>query len=107
MFRFLARSLGLALIAAGFVGLVIDGTRSMANGLVTFTPLGEVAFRLFPKSFPLLEPAVTRHVHPWLWDPLLLNVFLMPAAVLGFVVGALLLWLGRKPEEPIGYLAGR
>ena len=91
----------------GFVGLVIDGTRSIANGLVSFTPLGEVAFRLFPKGFPLIEPAVTRHVHPWLWDPVLLNFFLLPASVLGFLLGALLIWIGRKPEEPIGYLAGR
>ena len=107
MFRFLARFTGLLLIAAGFVGLVIDGTRSIANGAVSFTPLGEVAFRLFPKSFPLIEPAVTRHVHPLLWDPVLLNVFLLPASVLGFLLGALLLWLGRRPAEPVGYLAGR
>ena len=107
MFRFLARSLGLLLIAAGFVGLVVDGTRSIANGALSFTPLGEVAFRLFPKTFPLIEPAVTRHVHKWLWDFVLLNLFLMPASVLGFLLGALLLWLGQKREEPIGYLAGR
>ncbi|HEX8665584.1 MAG TPA: hypothetical protein VF744_16320 [Beijerinckiaceae bacterium] len=107
MFRFLARFAGLLLIAAGFVGLVVDGTRSIANGGLSFTPLGEVAFRLFPKSFPLIEPAVTRHVHPWLWDPILLNVFLLPASVLGFLLGALLIWLGQKREEPIGYLAGR
>jgi hypothetical protein len=107
MFRFLARLLGLVLIAAGFVGLVIDGTRAIANGTVSFTPLGEVAFRLFPRSFPLIEPAVTRHVHPWLWDYGLLYVFLLPASVLGFLLGALLLWLGRRPSEPIGYLAGR
>jgi hypothetical protein len=107
MFRFFARFLGLLLIAAGFVGLVIDGTRSIANSTMSFTPLGELAFRLFPSSFPLVEPAVTRHVHPFLWDPILLNLFLVPASVLGFVLGALLIWLGRKPEEPIGYLAGR
>jgi hypothetical protein len=107
MFRFVARFVGLILIASGFVGLVIDGTRSIANSALSFTPLGEVAFRLFPASFPLIEPAVTRHLHALLWDPVLLNLFLVPASVLGFVLGALLLWLGRKPEEPIGYLAGR
>lgn len=107
MLRFFARLLGLILIATGFVGLVIDGTRAIANGAVSFTPLGEVAFRLFPQSFPLIEPAVTRHLHPLLWDPILLTFFLMPASVLGFVLGAALLWVGRKPEEPIGYLAGR
>ncbi len=106
MFRFLLRALGLLLVAAGFVGLVIDATRSIANGVVSFTPLGELAFTLFPRTFPTLEPAVTRHVHPYLWDPILLNLFLMPASVLGFVLGALLLWLGQKPAEPIGYPAG-
>jgi hypothetical protein len=74
---------------------------------VSFTPLGEVAFRLFPKSFPLIEPAVTRHVHPLLWDPIVLNLTLAPASVVAFVLGAILLWLGRKPAEPIGYLARR
>ncbi len=106
MFRFLARFLGLALLAAGFVGLVIDGTRSIANNAVSLTPLGEVAFRLFPRSFPLLEPAVTRHVHPFLWDPVLLNLLLLPAGLVAFALGALLLWLGRKPPEPIGFLSG-
>jgi hypothetical protein len=103
MFRFLARLIGLILVAAGFVGLVIDGTKSIANSKVQFTPLGELAFTLFPKQFPLIEPAVTRHVHPFLWDPVLLNLFLLPASVVGFVLGAVLLWLGQKPAEPIGY----
>ncbi|HKH33917.1 MAG TPA: hypothetical protein VKA80_07095 [Beijerinckiaceae bacterium] len=108
MFRFLARFLGLLLIAAGFVGLVVDGTRSIANGtLESFTPLGTVGLWLFPNWFPLIEPAVTRHVHPLLWDWVLLKLFLIPASIFGFVLGALLIWLGRKPEEPIGYLAGR
>jgi hypothetical protein len=103
MLRFLARATGLLLLAAGFVGLVIDATRSIANSRVSFTPLGELAFTLFPKSFPILEPAVTRHVHPFLWDPILLNFFLLPASVVGFALGAILLWLGQKPAEPIGY----
>jgi hypothetical protein len=107
MLRFLARVLGLVLVAAGFVGLVVDATRSVANGTVTFTPLGEFAFAVFPRTFPLIEPAVTRHVHPWLWDPVLLNFFLLPASIVGFLLGAALLWLGQKPPEPIGYRAER
>ncbi|HEV2557202.1 MAG TPA: hypothetical protein VGU45_01110 [Microvirga sp.] len=101
--RFLLRVLGLCLLAAGFVGLVIDATKSIVNSQVMLTPLGELAFLLFPRQFPILEPAVTRHVHPFLWDPILLNFFLLPAAVVGFVLGAVLLWLGQKPPEPIGY----
>jgi hypothetical protein len=107
MLRFLARLVGLLLVAAGFVGLIIDGTRSIANSALSSTPLGEIAFRLFPKGFPLIEPAVTRYVHPWLWDPVLLNFFLLPASVVAFILGAVLLWLARARPEPIGYLAGR
>ncbi len=105
MLRFLARVLGLLLLAAGFVGLVVDATRSIANETVSFTPLSELAATLLPRSFPALQPAATR-IHPALWDPVLVNLLLVPAAVAGVVLGALLLWLGQKPAEPIGYPAG-
>jgi len=107
MFRFLARLIGFLLVAAGFVGLVVDGTRSIANGAIALMPLGELLFAVFPRTFPIIEPAVTRHIHPFLWDPILLNLFLLPASILAFLLGMLLLWVGRKPVEPIGYLARR
>lgn len=106
MLRFLARLLGLLLVAAGFVGLVIDGTRSIANGALTFTALGEVGYRLYGERYLQLEPAVKR-IHPFLWDSIVLNLTLAPAAVFALVLGAILLWLGRKRSEPIGYLARR
>ena len=106
MFRFLARLVGLLLVGAGFVGLVIDGTRSLANGTLSFMPLGELAYAVFPTRFPLIEPAVTRHIHPLLWDPVLLNFFLLPASVVGFVLGLLLLWLGQRPPETVGFASG-
>jgi hypothetical protein len=107
MLRFLARVVGLVLVAAGFVGLVVDGTASIANGTISFTPLGDMAFAAFPRAFPLIEPTVTRQVHPWLWDPVLLNLFRMPASIVAFVLGAALLWLGQKPPEPIGFRVER
>jgi len=106
MLRFLARLSGMFLIAAGFVGLVIDGTRSIANGALSFTAVGEVGFRLFGDRYLQLQPAVEK-VHRLLWDPILLKITLAPAAPFGFALGALLIWLGRKPEEPIGYATRR
>lgn len=105
MLRFLARVLGLLLLAAGFVGLVVDATRSIANETVSFTPLGDVAAMLLPRAFPTL-PATVGGIHPALWDPVLVSLFLVPAAVAGVVLGALLLWLGQRRAEPIGYPAG-
>ncbi len=107
MLRFLARTLGLILIAAGFVGLVIDGTRSIANGTVMFTPLGELAYRFLGERYLLLQPAIERHVHPFLWDPIVLNLTLFPGSVVAFLLGVILLWLGQKRAEPIGFATAR
>ena len=107
MLRFLARVLGLLCLAAGFVGLVIDGTRAIANGVVAFTPLGEVAFALLRERYLQLQPAVER-LHPALWDPVLLGLTRLPAWAVGFGLGALLLWIGQRRAEPtIGYAARR
>ncbi|MFN3688448.1 hypothetical protein [Salinarimonas sp.] len=107
MIRFFVRVLGLLLVAAGFVGIVVDGTRSIANHEIAFTPLGQVLFTLFPQSFPMLEPAVTRYVSPVLWDPVLLTILLWPASIVSFVIGALLIWAGQRPREEVGYLTDK
>ncbi len=105
--KFLARSLGLLLIAAGFIGLVIDGTRSIVNNAVSFASIGKVASTFFPTGMAGLEGNMAQRGYPWLWDPIASYVLQMPASLTGFFIGALLLWLGQKPLEPIGYLAGR
>ncbi len=107
MLRFLSRFLGLLAVAGAFVGLIVDGARSIANAQLDYTPLGQILFQALPNHFPMLEPAITRHVHPFVWDPLLINLLLAPAALVGFAIGLVLLWLGRKPAEPVGYLAER
>jgi hypothetical protein len=105
--KFLARSLGLLLIAAGFVGLVIDGTRSIVNNAVSFASIGKVTGALLPGGMAGLEGSIAQRGYPWLWDPIATHVLQMPASLTGFLIGALLLWLGQKPLEPIGYLAER
>jgi len=105
MLRFLARAAGLLLVAAAFVGLVIDATRSLANSRASFTPLGDLASTLFPKSYPLLEPTVTHSLPSFVWDPVLTSLLLLPASVVALVVGMLLLWAGQKRPELIGYPA--
>ena len=106
MLRFLARALGLLLVAAGFVGFVVDATRSIANGVVAFTPFGEIAYGLFKERYLLLQPGIERHLHPWIWEYLVLPVTLAPAGLVAFLLGLGLLWIGQKPRKPIGFLAG-
>lgn len=101
MTRFLTRTLALLLLAAGFAALVIDGVRSIAGSRLVVTAFGEMMYRVFPQSFPKLQPVVEQRLHPVVWDPFLLSFFLTPAwVVLGFL-GLLLFWLAR-PRHTIG-----
>jgi hypothetical protein len=105
--KFLARSLGLLLVAGGFIGLVIDGTRSIVNHTVSFVSISDAAGALFPGGSMGFEGQLSARTYPWLWDPFVSHLLQLPASLTGFLVGALLLWAGQKPLEPIGYFAGR
>jgi hypothetical protein len=105
--RFLLRLLGYLLVAAGFVALVIDGARSIANSAVQYTPLNQALVTLFGARMDALRPAVERNIHPLLWDPVLTNVLLAPAALIAFLLGFLLLKLGAPPEPKIGIVTRR
>jgi len=105
--KFLARSLGLLLVAAGFVGLVIDGTRSIVNNAISFMPLSGLAGAFFQGGMTELETHMAQRSLPWLWDPVMVHLLQLPASLTGFLLGALLLWVGQRSLEPIGYLAGR
>ncbi|MBM6593084.1 hypothetical protein [Microvirga pudoricolor] len=103
--RGLARLVGLLLVAAGFIGLVVDGTRSIVNETLAFSSLRSLWETVSPASLGHLQAAVTQHVHPMLWDPVLTEFLLLPASIAGLILGLVFLWLGQKPLEPIGYLA--
>lgn len=105
--KFLARLVGLVLVAGGFIGLVVDGTRSIVNNALSFSSVREVVETLSSQAIPQAQVAATG-LAPWLWDPILIALMRMPASVVGFVLGVFFLWLGHQRHvEPIGYLASR
>ena len=101
MLRKCAQLLGWILIATGFCVGVLDGTRSIADNAVELTPLGASGFWLLPKYFAMLEPAITRNIHPLLWDPLLINILLLPTVVVLFVGGTMLLIAGKGKSDVV------
>jgi hypothetical protein len=103
MLRFLSRFLGFLCLAGGFVALVYDGARSIANNGVRVTSLSDVLLTLFKDKAAGLQAAV-QGVAPWLWDLAVLPLTLAPASLIGLVLGAVLLWLGQPSREPIGFL---
>lgn len=105
--RFLVRLVGYLLVALGFIVLVIDGARSIANALLRFTAVGDVLATMLHDRYQAIGPMIQRDIHPLLWDPVLLSFMQAPAALVALLVGFVLLWLGRAPEPEIGILTRR
>ena len=62
---------------------------------IRFSVPGEVWFRIHPDSYQLLEPAISRHVSPALWDHVVLPVMTAPLAVVLAILAGLA-WLLRR-----------
>ncbi|ACL56147.1 hypothetical protein [Methylobacterium nodulans] len=103
MIRFLARVLGLLFLAAGFVGCVYDGARSIANNTLLVTSVSDVALALLRDRAASLQ-AAAEGSQPALWKLLGLPLTLSPAAPIALGIGLLLLWLGQPPRPGIGTL---
>ncbi len=103
MIRFVFRFIGLWVLAAAFVALIYDGTKTIAGSQIYVTKLGDTWNALHADSLQALRPAIERYAGQWLWDPVMLNILTAPTwAVLG-VLGIVLLLIGRRKRRLIGY----
>lgn len=103
MIRFLLRTLGLLSLAAAFVFLVYDGTRSISDSRLDLTTVEDVWSLVHPASLQKLQPFLAGHGPHWLWDPGAVSVLGAPAAAALAALGAVLILLGRRRKPLIGY----
>jgi hypothetical protein len=102
MIRFVFRFVGLWLLAAAFIFVVYDGTKSIADKAFEVTSLEKTWNEVSSQSLQALQPTIERNAK-WLWDPLMLRLLATPTwAILG-VLGVLLIIAGRKKKPLIGY----
>jgi hypothetical protein len=102
MMRFLLRFVGLLCLALGFIILVHDGTKSIADQRWFITKVSDLWITFHEASLAGLRPAV-EGVSGVLWDPVLVNFLNAPSwlVLLGF--GAVLILVGRKRKPLIGF----
>lgn len=103
MIRFLLRTLGLLSLAAAFVFLVYDGTKSIAANALVFTKVSEIWVLVSATSLQQLQPLIEQNAPAWAWDPVAVTLLNSPACVVFAVVGAVLVLLGRQRKPLIGY----
>ena len=99
MLRNLSHLFGLATLALAVITAVLDLTRSIADTSIVIVPLGKVWFDFSPSSLNLAQVVTQRYVSPVLWDPVILNILLMPAWLVFLVLSALFLFLGRSRKQ--------
>ena len=102
MIRFLLRSLGLWILAAGFIFLVYDGTKTIASNALFVTRIKDVWSSVHQTSMLALQPTL-EGVAGFLWNPVMTTILDQPIELLLLIVGVLLLLLGRKRRPMIGY----
>ncbi len=100
---FLCRVLGFLILAFAFVQVVYDGARSIANNALRITSVNDLLVMLLNDKANTVQDSVG-HIAPWLWTILVAPLTVAPAALVGLVLGTVLLWLGQPGREPIGFL---
>jgi hypothetical protein len=102
MIRGFFRMVGLLLLAGGFIFLVYDGARSIADQTLRLTRLGDFWNDINQASQRAFQTKV-EGTSAFLWDHVVRVVLNQPAwAVLG-IVGIALLLLFRPAKPLIGY----
>jgi hypothetical protein len=102
MIRGFFRLVGLLLLACGFIFLIYDGARSIADQTLRLTRLGEFWNDIHQASQQAFR-AMVEGSSPWLWNSVVKLILNQPAwAVMG-VLGILLMLVFRPRRPLIGY----
>ena len=85
------RLFGQGLVFSGiFLGLW-DAVCWLLFGSFSIPDIGSLWYRFHSESLLLLEPAVSRYAHPYVWDPMILEILIAPTGLVLFLFGILII----------------
>jgi hypothetical protein len=94
------RIFGYVSVIGGLGAGLVDVYRSLAQGRVVLTPLGEIWFAVSPETLNIVQAGIQRGLHPALWDPVMQTLLQLPAWLALFLLAALTLAIGRLIYRP-------
>jgi hypothetical protein len=103
MIRFVLRFFGLLLLAAAFVFLVYDGTKTIGANAIYYTKAKDMWSSIHQGSREAVETWVIHKAPAWVWDPALRMLLDQPTWLIFGVLGAIMIIAGRKKKPLIGY----
>ena len=102
MIRGFFRLIGLLLLAGGFIFMVYDGARFVADQSLRFTRFGQFWNDVHQSSQQAFRTWVESHA-PWLWSSIVRMVLDQPVFVVMGLLGIVLMLLFRPRRPLIGY----
>lgn len=103
MIRFLLRTIGLFCLAAAFILVIYDGTKSIAGNNLYLTSVSDLWQLINAASLAKMQPLISPIAGGILWDPVGIAVLGSPSWALLGLFGILCLLLGRRKKPLIGY----
>ena len=88
--RFL-QFLGRAFIIIAVLLGIWDLVAWFSLGKFVVPDVGTVWYRAHPDSLLVLEPAISRHLHPYLWNPVIVSILLAPIMLVLLIIGFIIL----------------
>ena len=79
MIRFLFRFLGLICLAAGFILVIYDGTKSIAGNSLFLTSVRTLWELINAGSLAKLKPLIEPYAGGLLWDPVMVAILAAPS----------------------------
>lgn len=95
----IGRTLGWLVLLLAIVAEGADLLGFADTGAYRAHALGEVWHWIDSSSLQLAEAGVSRHISPWLWNSVILEVLQWPAALTLAVFGLVLIWLFRRRDR--------
>jgi hypothetical protein len=102
MIRGFFRLMGLLLLAGGFVFMVYDGARWVADKTLRFTRFGQFWNDVHQSSQQAFRAWVEGHA-PWIWNNVIKIILDQPVFAVMGLLGIVLMMLFRPRKPLIGY----
>jgi hypothetical protein len=103
MIRFFLRIIGLFCLAAAFILIIYDGTKSIAGNNVFLTSVRDLWQIINSASLAKMQPLLQPYAGGLLWDPGATAILGTPSWALLGAFGILCMILGRRKKPLIGY----
>jgi hypothetical protein len=103
LIRFVLRFAGLWILAAGFVALVRDGTKSIAGNALFKTSLNDDWINIHASSLDSVKALTEGRLGVQVWDLISAYILGVPTWLVLGVLGSFLILAGRRKKPLIGY----